>query len=531
MNDSVYGIDLGTTYSAIARISKLGAAEIIPNFEGEQTTPSVVYFESPTTAIVGSEAKRVAITDPDNACLLIKRQMGAEYPQDFQGQTYSPEAISALILKELVSAANQESGEEAAKVVITVPAYFGVQEREATRQAGVIAGLDVIGIVTEPVAAALSLGLGNGTSETIMVYDLGGGTFDTTIMRVESGKVEVIAVDGNRKLGGADWDAALVNLIVEKFVVEASLGDDDPRFDEEFMLDLQLGAEETKKSLTKRESATIRCAYDGNKANIEVTRAEFEAATEHLVNQSMEISTRTLDSATEKKPNLSIDRVLLVGGSSRMPMISAALKGRLGWDAQPTDFDLAVAKGAAIYGQSAVDEVLLSEGEEALDEGSAQTAPRPFLGGATSLTVENVLARGVGVKFSRDEKDETGYIQFFASANDSIPKTPEPIGAATLSTGQRTVSIEIYEQGGERESENPTDNRLLKEAALPLPEGLPKGSPIDIAINVTGEGIVKLLVTDVTGGQTMELEAMVSVLTQEQVVEETEKVTALTLRS
>ncbi|KAD3633149.1 Hsp70 family protein [Arthrobacter yangruifuii] len=531
MNDSVYGIDLGTTYSAIARISSLGAAEIIPNFEGEQTTPSVVYFESPSSAIVGSEAKRVAITDPDNACLLIKRHMGTEYPQHFQGETYSPEAVSALILKELVTAANKESGAEATKVVITVPAYFGVQEREATRQAGAIAGLEVIGIVTEPVAAALSLGISGGRAETIMVYDLGGGTFDTTVMRVDSGRVEVVAVDGNRKLGGADWDSALVDLIVEKFVAQAELGDDDPRYDEEFMLDLRLGAEETKKSLTKRETATIRCAYDGKKANIEVTRAEFEAATEHLVNQTIEISARTLEAATEKEAGLSIDRVLLVGGSSRMPMISAALTNRLGWDPQPTDFDLAVAKGAAIYGQSAVDEVLLSEGEEAMPGDAANAAPRPFLAGATSLTIENVLARGVGVKFARDVTDEIGYISFFASANDSIPKTPEPIGAATLSEGQRSVQIAIFEQGGERESELPADNRELKTAVLPLPAGLPKGSPIDITVNITGEGIVKMIVTDDVSKEQIELEAMVSVLTQEQVDEETVKVTALALRS
>lgn len=528
MNDSVYGIDLGTTYSAIARISPLGAAEIIPNFEGEQTTPSVVYFESPSTAVVGSEAKRVAITDPDNASLLIKRHMGTDYPQDFQGETYTPEAISALILKELVTAANQESGGEASKVVITVPAYFGVQEREATRQAGAIAGLEVIGIVTEPVAAALSLGIGAGKAETIMVYDLGGGTFDTTVMRVNSGKVEVVAVDGNRKLGGADWDSALVDLIVEKFVAQADLGEDDPRYDEEFMLDLRLGAEETKKSLTKRETATIRCSYDGKKANIEVTRTEFEAATQHLVNQTIEISSRTLEAAMEKQVGLLIDRVLLVGGSSRMPMISAALTGRLGWDPQPTDFDLAVAKGAAIYGQSAVDEVLLSEGQEAM---SADAAPRPFLAGATSLTIENVLARGLGVKFARDISDDIGYISFFASANDSIPTTPDPIGASTLSEGQRSVDIAIYEQGGERESELPSDNRELKTAVLPLPAGLPKGSPIDITVTITGEGIVKMIVTDEVSKEQVELEAMVSVLSQEQVDEETVKVTALTLRS
>lgn len=533
MNESVYGIDLGTTYSAIARISDLGAAEIIPNFEGDQTTPSVVYFESEDSAIVGTEAKRVALSDPDNACLLIKRHIGTDYAQEFQGKTYTPEAISALILKELVSAANNESGSDISKVVITVPAYFGVREREATRQAGQIAGLEVVGIVTEPVAAALSISARSEAAETIMVYDLGGGTFDTTIMKIGDGKVEVIAVDGNRKLGGADWDAALVDLIAERFITEAGLEpDDDPRHDEEFMLDLQLGAEELKKTLSRRESAAIRPSYDGNKASIEVKRSDFEAATQHLIAQTIEISERTLEIAKEKDAGISIDRVLLVGGSSRMPMVKAELKAKLGWDAQDTDFDLAVAKGAAAYGQAAIDEILSTGDEEEPVEVAADAAPRAFLPGAAAmLSITNVLSRGVGVKLVEDEKDEVGYIHFFASANENIPFTAEPLTSGTVVSEQTSVTIEMYEQGGERQSEVVADNSLLKEAQLPLPAGLPKNAPVDIVVEISGEGLVTMVVTDVTGGESITLEAQVSVLDQEQVAEETAKVAALTLRS
>jgi molecular chaperone DnaK len=533
MNDSVYGIDLGTTYSAIARISDLGAAEIIANFEGDQTTPSVVYFEGPGRAIVGGEAKRVAVTDPDNACLLIKRQMGTAYPQEFQGEVYGPEAISALILKELVSAANQESGREITKVVITVPAYFGVQEREATSQAGQIAGLEVVGIVTEPVAAALSIGSRGDGPETVMVYDLGGGTFDTTIMTIGDGRVEVLAVDGNRKLGGADWDAALLDLIVTKFVAAANLGDDDPRHDEEFMIDLQLGAEEMKKSLTKRDTATIRAAYDGNKANIEVTRAEFEAATQHLIAQTVEISKRTVEIAEQKVADLQISRVLLVGGSSRMPMVKAALKDSLGWDAQDTDFDLAVAKGAAIYGQAAIEEVLNTGDQESPVEAGPDATPRPFFPGqAATLSVQNVLSRGIGVKLVRGADDTDGYVHFFAHANDTIPTSPDPLEAGTVVANQSVLAIGVYEQGGERESEVVADNRLLKEAELELPiKDLPVGSAIDIVVDISGEGIVTLKVTEPQSGNTLELTAAVSVLTAEQVGEETAKVSALTLRS
>ncbi|PPF43823.1 Hsp70 family protein [Pseudoclavibacter sp. AY1F1] len=532
MNDFAYGIDLGTTYSAIARISDLGAPEIIPNFEGDSTTASAVYFESPGSAIVGAEAKRIAISDPDNSCLLIKRHMGSEYPQEFQGETYTPEAISGLILKELVNAANNTTGLDVSKVVITVPAYFGVQEREATRQAGTIAGLEVVGIVTEPVAAALSIGARNEGAETVLVYDLGGGTFDTTVMTVGNGRVEVIAVDGNRKLGGADWDEALVELIVEKFMSSADLGDEDPRHDEEFMLDLRLEAENTKKSLTKRDNVTIRPSFNGTKASVEVSRSEFEVATQHLLLQTVDIAQRTVEIAEAKVPGLRIDRVLLVGGSSRMPAVRFTLKDKLGWDAQDTEFDLAVAKGAAIYGQAAVEEILETGDEDRPVNSHPGDAPRPFLpGSSATLTVKNTLSRSVGIRFSKDEFDEVGYIDFFAHSNDGIPMAPEPIRAATNSEGQTSVEVSLYEQAGERESTTVVDNRLLKDAILPLPKPMPRNSPIEIEIKISGEGLVTVITTDPASGSSIEMEASVSVLTTEQVAEETVKVSSLSLRS
>src|SRR5699024_8447884 len=185
-----------------------------------------------------------------------------------------------------------------------------------------IAGLDVVGIVTEPVAAALSIGVGLGEPTTVMVYDLGGGTFDTTVMKVEPGTVEVVGVDGSRTLGGADWDDALVKLIIERFVAEAGEDAAACEYDEEFLLDVRLKAEER------------------------------ESATKHLVDQTVEISRRTVETAQQKVPGLDVDKVLPVGGSSRMPMIAEALRNDLGWEPVNTDFDLAVAKGAAIYGQA-----------------------------------------------------------------------------------------------------------------------------------------------------------------------------------
>lgn len=533
MSGTVYGIDLGTTYSAIARINDFGGADIIPNYEGDQTTPSVVHFEDESNVIVGGEAKRMSVTDPDNNVALIKRSMGTDSPQEFFGTIYSPEAISAMILKELVKAANAESGSEATKVVITVPAYFGVQEREATRQAGQMAGLDVVGIIAEPVAAALSVGIAKSgeKDETILVYDLGGGTFDTTVMKVTSGKVSVVVTDGNRTLGGADWDAALTDVILEKFTADTDFGDEDPSLDDDFLSELRLETEDLKKSLTKKEKSNTLLNFNGLKQKVDVTREEFEQATEHLVAQTIEISKRTVDAAKEKDPGISIDRVILVGGSSRMPMIRAALKEKLGWDVEDSEFDFAVAKGAAIYGQAADEGVLFAEGEDEDAKEAADAAPKFYLGGASSLEVENVLSRGVGTSFVRDVNDKEGYIYFFAHANDSIPMEAEPITAYTITDNQKFVTLKIYEQAGESESEVVDDNRFLKDSDLPLAPNLPAESEIDIIATITGEGLVKLKGRDKASGNEVELEAMVTVLSAEQVEEEAAKVTGLTLRS
>lgn len=524
-----YGIDLGTTYSAIAQMGDNGTPEIIQNMDGGQTTPSVVYFEAPGSATVGEIAKNSAVSEPEETCMLIKRHMGTEYPQEYQGETYTPESISGMILRSLVEGANGTTGQTIDKVVITVPAYFGSQEREATKQAGQIAHLDVIGIVTEPVAAALSIGLEGDANETIMVYDLGGGTFDTTIMRLEGGNVEVLAVEGDRELGGADWDSALVGIVADKFVEETGL-DDDPLSDEDFSVELQLKVEDAKKSLTARELSTpINLQYEGSKASIKVSREEFEDATAHLIDRTIEISKRCVEIAKGKDPNLSIDRVLLVGGSSRMPMVSKALKSQLDWDAQPTDFDLAVAKGAAIY----ADKVLKGELVTA-DESDDGKPTMLGLGGDVhgGTVIKNVLSRSVGIRLARSRNDDDVYIEFVAHSNDQIPMTPRPITAETLVDNQSSVNLAVYEQAGDVESEAVEDNRLLKEAKLEIPvRNLPAGSPIELEFSISNEGLITVRATEPQSGNTTEIEAAVSILSSEDVEAETAKVTALTLSS
>lgn len=526
MSENVYGIDLGTTYSAVARINDLDQAEIVRNTEGDETTPSAAYFEETGEIVIGKQAKQVIVTDPDNGVVLIKRHMGTEHALEFRGTSHTPETISALILREIVNAANIETGEEVSKVVITVPAYFGIQEREATKQAGTIAGLEVVGIVTEPVAAALSVGISADHPQTLFVYDLGGGTFDTTIMRVGGGKVEVVAIDGNRTLGGADWDQALIDLISEKFIEQAELGDDDPRYDDAFVSELRRDAEQTKQSLTKRPSATVRCRYGAADEQVVVTREEFEAATKHLVDQTIEICNRATETAKQKDPDISVDKFLLVGGSSRMPMIEAALKNELGLEPIRTDFDLAVAKGAAIFAQAEEDGIRIDDPDE-----TAQSAePKYYLGGSPSLEVHNVISKALGIRFVRDEHDEVGYIQFIAHSNDPIPLVADPIGAATVSHNQTSIVLKIYEQSGEKESTVPDDNNLLKDLDLTVP-ALPKGAPLEIEFQVTAEGLVRCKLTDFTSGNFEEVEVQTSVMSADEVAEARNVIAGLSLRS
>ena len=240
---ATYGIDLGTTNSCIAYVDDTGRPVVLKSAVGEDTTPSVVYFESPENVVVGRQAKDSAVLAPDLVAEMVKRQMGQDVHYTFHGQVHTPESISALILRELARAAQEQTGEEVRDVVITVPAYFGVLERDATRKAGEIAGLNVLDVLAEPVAAALeyqALGEHAGVRH-IFVYDLGGGTFDTTVIRLEGDDITVVCTDGNHQLGGADWDAKIIDFLLRGFTDQYP--DLDPSGDEQFMQDLATSAE------------------------------------------------------------------------------------------------------------------------------------------------------------------------------------------------------------------------------------------------------------------------------------------------
>ena len=344
---AIWGIDLGTTYSCIAYVDETSYPAVIRNEIGEDTTPSVVFFESPNSVVIGRHAKESAVLFPNQIAELVKREMGQDVHYSFFGRDYTPESISALILRVLARAAEVSTGEAVHDVVITVPVYFGSLEREATRKAGEIAGLNVLDVLAEPVAAALGYQALSDSSEVrhIFVYDLGGGTFDTTVIRVHGLDIQIVCTDGDHHLGGADWDLKIAEFLLDGFVGQHP--DLDPGGDEQFMQDLVTAAEQLKKSLSSAMTRRYYPSFAGAVAQLDLTRGQLERMTSELLERTMEITARTI--ADAKQRNVSrFDDVLLVGGMSSMPVIAQTLKDRFGLRARRRDPHLAVARGAAI---------------------------------------------------------------------------------------------------------------------------------------------------------------------------------------
>jgi molecular chaperone DnaK len=553
----IFGIDLGTTYSVVGYIDDAGRATVVRNSYGEDTTPSVVFFENESNVVVGNVAKESAGVYPEQVVSLIKREMGdRDWRRTFSGAEHTPPSISALILGALARDAETDTGRKVADVVITVPAYFGLLEKDATRQAGEIAGLNVIGIVPEPVAAALQYGVAGGKDgATFLVYDLGGGTFDVSLIRMTEDSIEVLVVGGNNRLGGADWDQRLFDYIVDQTIEQS--GDDSLRDDESMLQELRTLAEKTKKDLSTAESKTLMVRYTGTATKIAVSRAEFERMTADLLEETVRITERTLAEAEEKYPGIrdQISEVLLVGGSSWMPAVAEALKREFGWSPRLADPDLAVAKGAALYaaGQTVryidtgtggdaagvaqdtdagADDALLSGPPPVTDEALEVASGRLGIAAGdlrrlAQRTVVNVLPKSIGVKLidttvSGWETDPQSayFVEHLVHAQTQLPFVREPYVASTVVASQPEIEIEIWEQAGgspgrELAANHPLDaNGRIKDLA---PFSLPAGSPINLDIAVDGEGTVHLKAVEPASNREVSLTVRISILTQEQV--------------
>ncbi|MEE0371526.1 MAG: Hsp70 family protein, partial [Oscillospiraceae bacterium] len=322
----IIGIDLGTTNSCVS-VMEGGEATVIPNAEGHRTTPSVVAFSKTGERMVGQVAKRQAVTNPDRTISSIKREMGSDYKVEIDGKKYTPQEISAMILQKLKADAEAYLGEPVTEAVITVPAYFTDAQRQATKDAGKIAGLDVKRIINEPTAAALAYGLDKETDQKIMVYDLGGGTFDVSVLEIGDGVIEVLATAGNNRLGGDDFDQCITNYLVQEFKKSEGI---DLSGDRVAMQRLKEAAEKAKIELSGVTSTNINLPYITADAtgpkhlDVTLTRAKFNELTAHLVEKTAGPVRQAMSDAGISASDLT--KVLLVGGSSRVPAVQEMVK-------------------------------------------------------------------------------------------------------------------------------------------------------------------------------------------------------------
>ena len=506
---ATYGIDLGTTYSCIAYVDTTGRPVVLKSAVGEDTTPSVVYFESPDNVVVGRQAKDSALLAPHLVVELIKRQMGEDVHYSFHGQDHTPESISALILRELANAAQQQTGDDVRDVVITVPAYFGLLEREATRKAGEIAGLNVLDVLAEPVAAALNYqaldeGEGQPGPRHIFIYDLGGGTFDTTVIRIDGDDIQVICTDGNHHLGGADWDSAIVDFLLRGFAEQYP--DLDPGGDEQFMQDLATSAEQLKKALSSTQARKHNVRFDGSVVQLELTREHLGELTSELLERTMEITERTIATAREKGVDR-FDDVLLVGGMTITPAIAYTLKERFGLDARQQDPHLAVAKGAALFALMKKVKVSMPGEDDARPDREAAQKVADQLGisveqveNMAAKHVATVVPRAFGLKvvdtsdpvFKTDPDRARRYISHLLTANTRLPADTGPQPFATIYDNQREVNLEVWEQAGSVASEELEHNTHIGEGVLADLPPRPAHAPFEVVFHMTEMGLLKV---------------------------------------
>ncbi|MGZ9584991.1 molecular chaperone DnaK [Paenibacillus marinisediminis] len=467
----VIGIDLGTTNSCVA-VMEGGEAVVIPNPEGARTTPSVVGFKKDGERIVGETAKRQAITNPDRTISSIKRHMGTGHTETIEGKAYSPQEISAMILQKLKSDAEAYLGQPVTQAVITVPAYFNDSQRQATKDAGKIAGLEVLRIVNEPTAAALAYGADKGEDHTILVYDLGGGTFDVSILELGDGFFEVKATSGDNRLGGDDFDDVVMEYLVQEFKKENGI---DLSKDKAAVQRLKDAAEKAKKELSGVLTATISLPFitvvDGVPQHLEMnlTRAKFDELTHHLVERTLGPTRQAMQDAGLTPSE--IDKIVLVGGSTRIPAVQEAIKKLTGKDPyKGVNPDEVVALGAAV--QAGV-----------------------LTGDVKDVVLLDVTPLSLGIETAG------GVFTKMIERNTTIPTQKSQV-FSTYADSQTSVEIHVLQGERSMASGNKTLGRFILSDIPPAPRGVPQ---IEVSFDIDANGIVKVSALDKGTGKSQNI--------------------------